>query len=510
MDWKALVHTRDAEIEHNTAVIDQRSRQLAKNQKEAKELTYRLIESKEKEALAAISNSTATSDKLSKVQLALQIAEKGTADQRKRADTTDALLKSNFASYHANEQHLENQLAQLKKENAQLKSVPTLPHGSNVAALHAALDQAQQERDNFKRLFQSSQNQLKLKVDAEVTHSTQIEKCYEHDQDDEEPPPTQPPRGEPAKRQTAPVYGSYVQPSSQPLARATPAFSRAPASQLTPVKPPRTAEPSFLAQPTTILPRPSPTTPTVPATPKKSRSSAILPLRSSMSTPKASIGSKAAARTDASPSVMSKKRKRSKQEELEAELEAELEDLEQNIVVKRPTPRKKQRASSPTFEHALNFNGHGFLAIAEYDLDGTSHHVYNSAEMVSMPLADLKERISHVVDCWEEKKGGCWDEIFTESGYNSRSSCVTKKMEKGRVNWRPNCEGKYACKDCVEQKRPCFTWDATGDGFLLLPLHEDDRRFPVKEGFEIRYWMNEMTEAEWKTARTMGDAKLED
>ncbi|USW50076.1 hypothetical protein Slin15195_G033950 [Septoria linicola] len=116
---------------------------------------------------------------------------------------------------------------------------------------------------------------------------------------------------------------------------------------------------------------------------------------------------------------------------------------------------------------------------------------FHSQEDLSDECEELWARIKKQVDEWEEAKGEDWTFEFEKPGYKMvNPPCVTTKLKGkgGKMQWRAGHEGKYACKKCVEEERPCFTWN--GEEFWLLPLHEGDRKWPVEDGCEIRYWLN--------------------
>lgn len=116
---------------------------------------------------------------------------------------------------------------------------------------------------------------------------------------------------------------------------------------------------------------------------------------------------------------------------------------------------------------------------------------FHSRDDLSGECAELWARIKKQVDEWEEAKGEDWRFEFEKPGYRMvNPPCVTTKLKGkgGKMQWRAGCEGKFACKKCVAEERPCFTWN--GEEFWLLPLHEEDRKWKVEAGSEIRYWLN--------------------
>lgn len=114
---------------------------------------------------------------------------------------------------------------------------------------------------------------------------------------------------------------------------------------------------------------------------------------------------------------------------------------------------------------------------------------FDAQEDLSDECDELWEAIRVQVDQWEEARGECWKDEFEHAKNRSGAPCcVTAKLNKIRTFWRAGAAGKYACRKCVEEGRPCFAWN--GEEFWLLPLHDGDRKWPVKEGFEIRYWLD--------------------
>ncbi|KAK3671728.1 hypothetical protein LTR78_008461 [Recurvomyces mirabilis] len=160
----------------------------------------------------------------------------------------------------------------------------------------------------------------------------------------------------------------------------------------------------------------------------------------------------------------------------------ELDDLQLSDF-EDPTSKRKHSDSSMD-EGAYHFK---FDIVTEYDVNGIPGGFAHKD--LKGTCAELWDKIEDVKNIWEKLKGLYWQwEFKKKSGRKSATPCVTRKMQGKGARWRFGCEGKYACKDCVEKRYPCFTWD--GEDFLLLPLHDDDRVRKVVEGFEIRWWLN--------------------
>ncbi|EME86532.1 uncharacterized protein MYCFIDRAFT_194566 [Pseudocercospora fijiensis CIRAD86] len=150
-------------------------------------------------------------------------------------------------------------------------------------------------------------------------------------------------------------------------------------------------------------------------------------------------------------------------------------------------PNKRPRLTCTDFPVKDKFE---FQAVTSHLPEGDIE-AFDSQEQLKDECDDLWERIQRCYDAWEEAKGEAWEFEFEKAQYRpTLPPCVTTKLtsKTGRMSWYPGCEGKFACKKCVEEGKPCFTWN--GEEFWLLPLREEDRKYPVKEGFEIRYWLN--------------------
>lgn len=138
-----------------------------------------------------------------------------------------------------------------------------------------------------------------------------------------------------------------------------------------------------------------------------------------------------------------------------------------------------------------------FKAITNYDDDGDKLYL-DSKQDLSDVCPDLWERIQSQHEAWERACGEDWQyDLESKYTYSAlakpgvKPPCVTTKLLKinnGRSMWHDGYEGKYACRACAREKRPCFTWD--GEELYLLPLHEQDRTYPEEDGFEIRTWLD--------------------
>lgn len=170
-----------------------------------------------------------------------------------------------------------------------------------------------------------------------------------------------------------------------------------------------------------------------------------------------------------------------------------------------PPPNKRPRADNenlavPSPAHSHNSTRGSdiedtfvFKAILARHSDASIEFLHSQEDLADAAEA-LWERIRELHDTWEEAKGEDWAYEFEVKLRNQDSKhCVSSKLriqgrELGRSMWRPGCECLYACSQCVTEGRPCFVW--TQDEFRLLPLHDDDRIWPVKKGAEVRQWIN--------------------
>lgn len=123
-----------------------------------------------------------------------------------------------------------------------------------------------------------------------------------------------------------------------------------------------------------------------------------------------------------------------------------------------------------------------------------SDEYLDSCEDLADVVQALWEQVKSVFDLWEEAKGEDWKyEFEVKLKDQDAKQCVSSKLkiegrESGRSKWRSGCECRYACSQCVEEGKPCFVWYE--NEFRLLPLHDEDRVWPVEEDSEVRFWIN--------------------
>lgn len=173
------------------------------------------------------------------------------------------------------------------------------------------------------------------------------------------------------------------------------------------------------------------------------------------------------------------------------ELREEVEGLDAGNIT---TGRRKRSRITPGLETRPLVERFRFKPVTGYceadsDADPDKEEIMafdSSADIVA--CTEFWDRLAVLHEKWEDAKGECWaDEFLTSSDPALR--CVSRKLEGERTYWHPwYPRGRFACRTCVKENQPCFTW--TGEEFRLLPLHDDDRKYPVKKGLEIRYWLN--------------------
>nr|OQO17709.1 hypothetical protein B0A51_14459 [Rachicladosporium sp. CCFEE 5018] len=187
-------------------------------------------------------------------------------------------------------------------------------------------------------------------------------------------------------------------------------------------------------------------------------------------------------------------------------LEADLADLNLSTdtsLLKLTTslPAKRQRKSKLS---SLNTTeSFDFKLVQSYSPGPTkSKHIIDYFDSSTYTSTDSKANLSELTasierlntDVWERGNEEPWQFDFQQKTIKNRSRlCVTAVRAKPArlTKWRAGDHGEFACTHCAGHGLPCFTWAKEEKEFRLLPLHEGDRAKGVKEGFEIRYWVNE-------------------
>nr|OQO18560.1 hypothetical protein B0A51_14519 [Rachicladosporium sp. CCFEE 5018] len=159
--------------------------------------------------------------------------------------------------------------------------------------------------------------------------------------------------------------------------------------------------------------------------------------------------------------------------------------------------RKSKLASLNTTE---SFD---FKLVQSYSPGPTKRkHIINYFNSSAYASTDSKANLSELTlsinrlntDVWERCNEEPWQFEFQRKTMRDRMRlCVTAVRAKPArlTKWRAGDHGEFACTHCAGHGLPCFTWAKEEKEFRLLPLHEGDRAKGVKEGFEIRYWVNE-------------------
>jgi len=187
------------------------------------------------------------------------------------------------------------------------------------------------------------------------------------------------------------------------------------------------------------------------------------------------------------PSIQSLPGKRTRSEQ--EELDDEVRDLRLDRSQLPRSSKRRKRHTDLSEPEDLNFE---FQAILSYSASGGVDQCFTHMDLIGS-VEQLWERIHTRQDKWEAMHGQYWEYELTKTATRCRlEQCVTRKLQSARTRWRLGGEGMFACRNCVLANRPCFTFKE-GE-FLLLPLHRLDRRVKVKEGREIRHWINDKEE----------------
>lgn len=321
----------------------------------------------------------------------------------------------------------ESALARAKTHERELQT--------QVGELQVQLTKERTQQERLKKTAQSLQGQLQAEKEASATSRAFAPYSKHRDEDDEEP--------------NLPVQTQFRRPTAQPAAPNSTQYGPPPTATKKTSSPAKQQLASQPAQ-TRIL---------------------KLPLRP-VKEPIAPTSKGKPAKKDFQQPTQNN-RKRSFEEDLDGgllqkEIDDEVRGLDLKNVATHIAPRKKQRVSYSDLDASPDFE---FLAVTGYDADG-SISGYDSEKDLKGVMTELWDRVGELTDLCEEARGQRWQEVFDTKSRTKH--CVARKMEGGRVQWRAGCEGKFACRDCVREERPCFTWSAER----------------VESDFEIRYWIN--------------------
>ncbi|EMC96163.1 hypothetical protein BAUCODRAFT_147811 [Baudoinia panamericana UAMH 10762] len=458
-DWRALANLQRDQLTERDAAIDSLQRQLRESQRASYDLRFQLLEQDEAvKRTTTVSTHTEASDELAKLQL-----------------QHDKLTEAH--------KHLNKKYTQVQ---AQLNALTSSGQAAQAVRLQAQLRGKEAKVQALTKLNNHIVGQLQTeklaKNKVQRTHAYNKGKCP-HDQDDSE---TDLPRQAPTKK----TFAAVTQIQSSHTASLGP---EVPLGRLS------------LACPTTKGK----------ATPKRATQAAP-----PVSKVAASGKTKSKTTPNKAKPAPPKKRKRISADDSgeddgdegytddvdmddvddEKIDEQELRDLKRITTRLQPTQSKRRTPLRSTLAKPLKKSdiGFDFKMVTSYNADGSAQG-FERAD-VADNLGELWERVNEVRDdIWEGARGEQWQDIFL---YDTDKSvqCVTKrlcrgqdvegvKLSGGRTLWYPGHEGKYACRDCVANDWPCFTY--WKDEFWLLPLREEDRKVKVETDFEIRYWLNE-------------------
>ncbi|KAK4963202.1 hypothetical protein LTR10_000830 [Elasticomyces elasticus] len=452
-DWRTVAAQQKQQIESKNATIDHLNQQCRTAEQQVADLQFQLAEAGEALDTARTKTSTAANELLSKAQLKYNDLATKYGQVLNRARLAEEDLEAAIVLYHQKEAELRTRAIPRVGDDQELERT--------LAASRAETQEARMLADRLRKEV------VNLKRDN-ASLRYQNPGC-DIDQDDEEVLPE--------KYNIATQVGGKPTALSASIAPRRKPPQQVPTSKSSHVQPP--AGSSFLTS---------------------------MPVRAK------AAGTKSSQRAPITP----RKRKRivesdidesedeanEEDEELNGDDDEDLGDIDEDELrdlrqqaSPPPTP-KRRRVSKDLVDRdipELEFD-----AVICWDQDGNVEDNY-SHEMLKDVAEELWDGISLVKDYWDDTKGAEWH-------VTSSSICVTKKLcggketsdgvklLGGRTLWRKDVEGKAACRDCVANGWPCFTWyypEGEDEGrLLLLPLHDMDRKQKVQEGFEIRHWLN--------------------
>ena len=180
----------------------------------------------------------------------------------------------------------------------------------------------------------------------------------------------------------------------------------------------------------------------------------------------------------------------------------------------RPIPSKPSYAEIEPFEFKLLVSH-----------SGGDVEFYESTDLENNMIS-FWSRLRRLRKEWEDAAGAEWAwELQKPTKKRGRRYCVSRKLAKQATMWREGDAGFYACKHCEKSASLCFTWvedenaeREDGDSgmpepkgeFWCLPVHPGYRKLEIKEGREIRTWLNEEDDSESDSPGEIGESSDED
>ncbi|KAK0943135.1 hypothetical protein LTR29_005308 [Friedmanniomyces endolithicus] len=455
MDWRSLAATQKQQLAESTTSIDRLHQRLSTSSQQVADLQYQLAEQGEELATLRTNSVSQENERLSKLRLEFDILKANNDQLLRRAEEAEAGLEAAVTVCNQKEADLRQLLNTSQTSQLETK------------ALEQALAHARSETKQARTVADGLREELRV---AKREHANQRwrARCPDDDPDDEELAP--PDRKLAHVRKQIPAAFNTIAKIAQALPRSTGTTATYP-----------------------NVPRPKPPY-VIPHRPSNRRQPAAAPISTSQ------------------PLASTHRQRKRPAEHGYTFGEEELRGL--NIQDSQPPSVKRRRTKRSLAEEDRDDDGVGeddgppcfeFNAITSWQPDGSPGGGYMSEDLGGR-AEELWEKIELVRDLWEEAAGKYWQDEFTKKGRKAcLPQCVTKKLCSGKemdlpdgarlpgglTLWRADGRGKAACRDCVANGWPCFTWyDGNGGELLLLPLHEHDRKLKVEVGFEIRYWID--------------------
>ncbi|KAK3646583.1 hypothetical protein LTR56_000487 [Elasticomyces elasticus] len=464
-DWRTVAAQQKQQLETKNAIIDHLNQQVRTAEQQVADLQFQLADAGEALATARTKTNTTANELLSKAQLKYDDLATKYGQVLNRARLAENDLEAAIVLYHQKEAELRTRAIPRVGDDQELERT--------LAASRAETQEARMLADKLRKEV------VNLKRDN-ASLRYQNPGC-DVDQDDEEILPE--------KYNIATQVGGKPTALSASIAPRRKPLQQVPTSQSSHVQPP--AGSSFLTS---------------------------IPVRAK------AAGTKSSRRAPITP----RKRKRivesdieesedeanEEDEELNGDDHEELGDIDENELrdlrqqaSPPPTPKRRRVAKDLRDSDEDNVEEFTFDAIISWHADGRPEDNLSDEDLKHV-AEELWEGVEEARGRWEDVCGQYWQYDLEKPGRKAtdRAQCVTKKLCGGKETsdgvellggptlWRKGVEGQAACRDCVANGWPCFTWyrpNKEVEGrLLLLPLHDMDRKQKVQEGFEIRHWLN--------------------
>ncbi|KAK4889860.1 hypothetical protein LTR27_011373 [Elasticomyces elasticus] len=465
-DWRSVAAQQKQQLESKNATIDHLNQQVRTAERQVADLQFQLAEAGEALTTARTKTNTTANELLSKAQLKYDDLAAKYGQVLNRARLAEDDLEAAIVLYHQKDAELRTR-AHPGAGNKELERMLAVSRAENEKL---TTELAAAKRETACLRFQNPE--------------------YDVDQDDEELRPEQ--------------CKTYTSVAGQPTALSASLVSR----RMPPAYKQTSSTSCTVAAPSLLTSIPVRAKATAPATPRKRKRAVESDIEES---------------EDEGVEEEAEETNYDEDDDLDNIDEDELRDLRQQASPP-PTPKRRRVVKDlrDSDDDIVDFT---FDAIISWHADGRPEDNLSDDDLKDV-AEELWEGIEVVRDKWQLECGEYWyitaysQSITTLASIyarqydlekpgrkaTDRAQCVTKKLCGGKETsdgvellggptlWRKGVEGKAACRDCVANGWPCFTWYRANDEedgrLLLLPLHDLDRKQKVQEGFEIRHWLN--------------------